>query len=182
MKHSFVCKTSNCKGCFCDCVPSSVWSVTNVSFTLMSMRKNQWCQTPKQLARAIDGGRRSWDLQPLPPRCNARARRASAHAHDCSLWKILHESVFHPKGCSIRQYTPESACDTFNKFTKVIIMGDSLSRHLMIALSIVFAQDLQYAGIPHTTPYRRVECSCDGLFSESGGCRKFVTRNVLTHS
>lgn len=68
------------------------------------------------------------------------------------------------------------ACDIFNQYSNVIILGDSLGRHTAQGIMMILSQDLKLGGFPRGQN-KRIECmndcGCDGQFSEFLLCRDY---------
>ena len=83
------------------------------------------------------------------------------------------ESWFIPQSCSFRWYTSHEICNLLGRFSQIILVGDSLMRHIHQALFMLLRDDLQSGGMPlhlvEVTQYDK--CSCDGQFSEHLFCR-----------
>jgi hypothetical protein len=81
-------------------------------------------------------------------------------------------SSFHPHGCASEWYTSRGACNTAKKLSSIIIIGDSLSRHISQAFFVVFRDNYYHGGVPlHSTTNTYDWCQCDGQFSEAVVCR-----------
>ena len=115
------------------------------------------CKTTAELLDAIKYGRRRW----------------ASHVEAQNLSLLQRESVpsfFVPHGCDIPFYSPKSMCDVLNRFSHVVMQGDSLSRHAHGGLLMGFRNDLIQGSLISSDP-NLYKCRCDAQFSEHGGCR-----------
>jgi hypothetical protein len=113
------------------------------------------CSTVQDTVDAIRYGQRVWDQQ----------------YHNLSLLdKEYVKSTFVPYGCDIPFHTPDQVCQVLNKFSHIIVQGDSLSRHLQGGLLISLRGDLVRGSLipraSHSNISAYEQCICDGQFSE----------------
>ena len=47
----------------------------------------------------------------------------------------------------MRWYTTEEVCEVLGRFEKVIVVGDSMMRHVVAALNVLLRKDLGYGGV-----------------------------------
>lgn len=78
--------------------------------------------------------------------------------------------------CNIEWLGENEICATLSKFSRVYLLGDSLTRHTAQTLFMLLSEDYQYGGFPRTkvdqqSPLRN--CGCDGQYSESQDCRGY---------
>lgn len=112
------------------------------------------CRTSTELLLAVQKGHREWD----------DAQRQGDDSQP---------SFFVPAFCDIPPMTFHRACDILQQFSSVILIGDSLLRHLLEALYSVLRNDLILGGIITTySPTTFDTCRCDGQYSEFKGCRQ----------
>jgi hypothetical protein len=52
-----------------------------------------------------------------------------------------------PLKCDMRWFTTEEICEIFSRFEKVIVVGDSMMRHVVGALNVLLRQDLGYGAV-----------------------------------
>lgn len=52
-----------------------------------------------------------------------------------------------PRDCDMRWYATEEICDILSRFEKVIVVGDSMMRHVVGAMNVLLRQDLGYGGV-----------------------------------
>ena len=81
-------------------------------------------------------------------------------------------SIFEPNGCYAPAVPPpkDKVCSILDQYSSVIFTGDSLSRHLRLAVYMALRGNYTH------TPFMELDdvatkCKCDGLFSESRLCR-----------
>lgn len=80
------------------------------------------------------------------------------------------------RGCALRWYTPSEACSLLARAGTLVIVGDSLPRHLTQALFAVLSGDYANGATVDaalTTPECAALCACDGQFRDSdteSGC------------
>jgi len=61
--------------------------------------------------------------------------------------RIGFDAPFQPRDCDMRWYSTHEACEIMSRFEQVMIVGDSLNRHLVNALYIMLRGDLALGGI-----------------------------------
>lgn len=54
---------------------------------------------------------------------------------------------FQPRGCDMRWFTTEEVCAVFSRFERVIVVGDSMMRHVVGALNVLLRKDLGYGAV-----------------------------------
>ena len=87
----------------------------------------------------------SLDLHlPFSPLCQDRASMLQAMS-----WggRIGHDAPYMPRGCDMRWFTTEEICDIMSRFQKVIIVGDSMMRHVIGSLNVLVRRDLGYGAV-----------------------------------
>jgi hypothetical protein len=84
--------------------------------------------------------------------------------------------VFSPfpeiKNCRLRWFTPEEACDVIERTGHLVMVGDSLVRHIATALFMIMTSNYKYGGTRNAEndPVAWGECTCDGQFGGSSIC------------
>lgn len=122
------------------------------------------CSTIQDLTQALRYGTRKWvkpDFQ-----------------NKSSLEREVEQSYFVPHGCDIEPLSHRRICDVLNQYSHVILVGNSLIRHLRQALFMALRRDFVLGGQlsdftsggPRVNPYQ--SCRCDGQFSEHRVCRQ----------
>ncbi|ETN46487.1 uncharacterized protein HMPREF1541_00672 [Cyphellophora europaea CBS 101466] len=87
----------------------------------------------------------SLDLHmPFGPLCSTRADLLAAFSGG---GRIGFDTPFIPRGCDMRWYTTEEVCEVLGRFEKVIVVGDSMMRHVVAALNVLLRKDLGYGGV-----------------------------------
>jgi hypothetical protein len=83
-----------------------------------------------------------------------------------------HPSWFVPHKCNIPIASSVDLCNTINRFSHIILMGDSLGRHVQEGLFIALSNDFVTArGTLFASVDSQEKCQCDGIFSEHEVCR-----------
>jgi hypothetical protein len=135
------------------------YSVSN--YTFAKFHGITRCETLNDALEAIKHGTRKW-----------------IHSSITNLPSIKREkfpSYFIPHNCDLPYLSSRNACAIMNKYSYILTIGDSLTRHLRQAILIVLRRDLILGGIESSNkfgnlnPYR---CRCDGQFSEHSACRQ----------
>lgn len=79
------------------------------------------------------------------------------------------------KKCRIRWLNHEAICRVLSLYASVEFIGDSLTRHMNAALTIILTGNLEYGAYNltwHDLTQEEIDsCRCDGQFSESRLCR-----------
>jgi hypothetical protein len=87
----------------------------------------------------------SLDLHaPFAPLCTTRYDMLEAISGG---GRIGFGSPFMPRGCDMRWFTTEEICAIFSRFEKVIVVGDSMMRHVVGALNVLLRKDLGYGAV-----------------------------------
>lgn len=87
----------------------------------------------------------SLDLHaPFAPLCHDRQGLLTAMS---SGGRIGHDAPYMPRGCDMRWFTSEEICDILARFEKVIIVGDSMMRHVIGSLNVLIRKDLGYGAV-----------------------------------
>lgn len=82
-------------------------------------------------------------------------------------------SYFQPQNCIAYDFKSEDICSIFDKYDRIFLFGDSLSRHIMQGLALHIFKS--FVSFPFLKQDRN--CMCDGQFSETGKCRDIITNN-----
>jgi hypothetical protein len=87
----------------------------------------------------------SLDLHtPFAPLCTSRAEMLTAISGGGRVGK---EAPFKPRGCDMRWFSTEEICQIFSRFERVIVVGDSMMRHVVGALNVLLRRDLGYGAV-----------------------------------
>ncbi|KAF7506519.1 hypothetical protein GJ744_011665 [Endocarpon pusillum] len=106
----------------------------------------------------------SLDLHtPFYPLCSSRADMLTAISGGGRIGK---EAPFIPRGCDMRWFSTEDICEIFERFEKVIVVGDSMMRHVIGAMNVLLRKDLGYGAVTNWnfSPRERKECFCNQQF------------------
>lgn len=57
------------------------------------------------------------------------------------------DAPYQSRGCDMRWYTTDEVCDILGRFERVIVMGDSMMRHMFAALNVMTRKDLGYGAV-----------------------------------
>lgn len=57
------------------------------------------------------------------------------------------DAPYIPRSCDMEWYTTEEVCKILGRFTQVVLIGDSMLRHVIGALNIILREDLGYGGV-----------------------------------
>ena len=52
-----------------------------------------------------------------------------------------------PRSCDMRWYTTSETCEILSRFEKVIVVGDSMMRHVVGAMNVLLREDLGYGAV-----------------------------------
>jgi hypothetical protein len=81
------------------------------------------------------------------PRSIACSSRASMLGAMSSGGRIGKDSPYTARGCDIIWYTTEEVCAILGRFSQIMLVGDSMLRHIMGALNILIREDLGYGAV-----------------------------------
>jgi hypothetical protein len=122
------------------------------------------CSNITDLTQAMRYGTRSW----IKPEVQNKT----------ALEREVEQSYFMPKGCDIGPLSRQRICGILNQYSHVLLVGNSMIRHLRQAMLMAIRKDFvlggqlsdSTSGRPNANPYR--SCRCDGQFSEHSVCRQ----------
>ncbi|MCJ1459296.1 hypothetical protein MMC28_009673 [Mycoblastus sanguinarius] len=101
----------------------------------------------------------SLDLHaPFAPLCPDRKSMITAMS---SGGRIGNDAPYMPRGCDMRWFSTEEICETLSRFEKVIILGDSMMRHVIGSINVLVRKDLGYGA------FNVKACSIQGIFKTS---------------
>lgn len=85
--------------------------------------------------------------------------------------------------CRVPFFSHKDLCTVMNKYSAITFAGDSLTRHVTMALSALINQDLRWGGFPRYDLNSTLlnECNCDGQFSEGPLCRTYDSNRFRTN-
>lgn len=61
--------------------------------------------------------------------------------------RIGHDAPYMPRGCDMRWFSTEEICEILSRFEKVVILGDSMMRHVIGSLNVLIRKDLGYGAV-----------------------------------
>jgi hypothetical protein len=125
---------------------------------------NTTCSNMTDLTQALRDGTRTW----IKPEAQDKP----------ALERELEQSYFVPNGCDIGPMSRGRICGILNQYSHVLLIGNSMIRHLRQAMLMAIRKDFvlggqlsdRTSGPPNFNPYR--SCRCDGQFSEHSVCRQ----------
>ncbi|KAL8812153.1 MAG: hypothetical protein Q9200_001233, partial [Gallowayella weberi] len=81
--------------------------------------------------------------------------------------RIGHDTPYMPRGCDMRWFSTEEICEILSRFEKVVILGDSMMRHVVGSLNVLLRKDLGYGAVTdwNFSPVERRECFCNYQFN-----------------
>ena len=126
---------SDCSNSFLVPSPFSPPEPTRVfdTFTSYKWRNQSQCQIS------------SLDLHtPFSPLCPDRRSFLTAYT---SGGRIGKNAPFMPRGCDMHWYRTEKVCEILGRFEKVIVLGDSMMRHVVGAINVLVREDLGYGAV-----------------------------------
>ncbi|KAI1263823.1 hypothetical protein F5Y18DRAFT_418131 [Xylariaceae sp. FL1019] len=106
----------------------------------------------------------SLDLhQPFEPVCSTRETILRAMS---SGGRIGRDAPYNARGCDMRWFSTTEACEILGRFSQVILVGDSMLRHVIGALNIIIREDIGYGGVTdwNFNTHERYRCFCNDQF------------------
>jgi hypothetical protein len=82
--------------------------------------------------------------RPFDPVCPDRVSMLTAMS---SGGRIGRDSPYVPRGCDLQWFTTEEVCEILGRFSQVILVGDSMLRHVIGAINIIVRENLGYGGV-----------------------------------
>lgn len=61
--------------------------------------------------------------------------------------RIGRDSPYTARGCDMSWYTTREVCEILGRFSQVVLIGDSMLRHIIGALNILIREDLGYGAV-----------------------------------
>ena len=87
----------------------------------------------------------SLDLHaPFAPLCPDRKSMITAMS---SGGRIGQDAPYMPRDCDMRWFSTEEVCEILGRFEKVIILGDSMMRHVIGSINVLLRKDLGYGAV-----------------------------------
>lgn len=81
---------------------------------------------------------------PFAPLCHDRTSMIDAMAGG---GRVGFDAPYMPRDCDMRWFTTEEVCEILSRFEKVIIVGDSMMRHVIGSINVLIRQDLGYGAV-----------------------------------
>ncbi|KAL9609447.1 MAG: hypothetical protein Q9167_005776, partial [Letrouitia subvulpina] len=107
----------------------------------------------------------SLDLHaPFAPLCPDRQSLITAMS---SGGRIGNDAPYMPRGCDMRWFSTEEICEILSRFEKVVIVGDSMMRHVVGSINVLIRKDLGYGAVTdwNFSPEERQDCFCNYQFN-----------------
>ncbi|KAL9125071.1 MAG: hypothetical protein Q9217_005676, partial [Psora testacea] len=107
----------------------------------------------------------SLDLHsPFAPLCSDRKSLINAISGG---GRIGFDAPYMPRGCDMRWFSTEEICEILGRFDKVIILGDSMMRHVIGSINVLVRKDLGYGAVTdwNFSPEERRDCFCNYQFN-----------------
>ncbi|KAG4437935.1 hypothetical protein IFR05_006605 [Cadophora sp. M221] len=125
----------------------------------------------------------SLDLHtPFSPLCSDQASMLTAMS---SGGRIGHDAPYMPRGCDMRWFTTEEICEILGRFDKVVLVGDSMLRHIIGSMNILIRKDLGYGAVTdwNFSLQERKECFCNEQFDVKACSVQgiYKTEDVMAH-
>jgi hypothetical protein len=57
------------------------------------------------------------------------------------------DAPYMPRGCDMRWFTSEEVCEIIGRFNRVIVVGDSMMRHVVGSINILIRKDIGYGAV-----------------------------------
>ncbi|KAI5925725.1 hypothetical protein F4810DRAFT_28577 [Camillea tinctor] len=99
--------------------------------------------------------------------------------------RVGRDAPYMPRGCDMRWFTTREACEVLGRFGQVVLVGDSMLRHVMGALNVIVREDLGYGGVTdwNFNDEERDACFCNNQFDVRDCSVQgiFNTADVLKH-
>lgn len=87
----------------------------------------------------------SLDLHtPFGPLCSDRQSMLAAMG---SGGRIGHDAPYMPRGCDMRWFSSEEICGILGRFERVLVIGDSMMRHVVGSINVLIRKDLGYGAV-----------------------------------
>jgi hypothetical protein len=87
----------------------------------------------------------SLDLHvPFSPLCPDRATMLTAMS---SGGRVGNDAPYTPRYCDMRWFTTEEICGILGRFEKIVLIGDSMLRHVIGSMNILIRKDLGYGAV-----------------------------------
>lgn len=61
--------------------------------------------------------------------------------------RVGKDAPYLSRGCSYEWYTTKDICGILGRFSQIVLVGDSMLRHVIGAINILIREDLGYGGV-----------------------------------
>ncbi|KAI0883683.1 uncharacterized protein GGS22DRAFT_194942 [Annulohypoxylon maeteangense] len=99
--------------------------------------------------------------------------------------RVGKDSPYVPRGCDMRWFSTLEACEILGRYSQVILVGDSMLRHVIGALNILIREDLGYGGVTdwNFDAEEKRKCFCNNQFDVHDCSVQgiFSTADVIEH-
>lgn len=96
--------------------------------------------------------------------------------------RIGNDAPYMPRGCDMRWFSTEEICEILGRFEKVIIIGDSMMRHVIGSINVLIRKDIGYGAVTdwNFSPEERWVCEAVEVYSSFRGQKLIqLTRSNL---
>lgn len=126
----------------------------------------------------------SLDLHtPFGPLCHDRGSMLVAMS---SGGRIGQDAPYMPRSCDMRWFTSDEVCKILGRFDKVLIVGDSMMRHVMGSINILIRKNMGYGAVTdwNFSEEERTDCFCNEQFDVKACSVQgiYKTADVLAHN
>ncbi|XXH02668.1 cell cycle RNA binding protein whi3 [Hypoxylon texense] len=99
--------------------------------------------------------------------------------------RIGRDAPYVPRGCDMRWFDTWEVCEILGRYSQVILVGDSMLRHVIGALNILIREDLGYGGVTdwNFSEEEKQKCFCNNQFDIRDCSIQgiFSTADVIKH-
>ncbi|KAI1433579.1 hypothetical protein GGR50DRAFT_667701 [Xylaria sp. CBS 124048] len=101
--------------------------------------------------------------RPFDPICATSSSMLKAMS---SGGRIGRDAPYIPRGCDLQWFTTEEVCEILGRFSQVVLIGDSMLRHVIGALNIIVRENLGYGGVTdwNFDDREKERCFCNDQF------------------
>ena len=105
----------------------------------------------------------SLDLHaPFAPLCLDRKSMITAMS---SGGRIGNDAPYMPRDCDMRWFSTEEICEILGRFEKVIVIGDSMMRHVIGSINVLIRKDIGYGAVTDWNFSPEERCVCEAVRS-----------------
>ncbi|KAI2605129.1 uncharacterized protein GGS25DRAFT_524639 [Hypoxylon fragiforme] len=99
--------------------------------------------------------------------------------------RIGKDAPYLPRGCDMQWFNTREVCEILGRYSQVILVGDSMLRHVIGALNILIREDLGYGGVTdwNFNEEEKQKCFCNNQFDVHDCSVQgiFSTADVIEH-